>query len=68
MQKENKVIFFPLKYFPTFLQYERLKNLQSEFHFFHINVEYQANGNKYEIMLRKQKMINKLRESFKIVR
>jgi hypothetical protein len=68
MQKTAQVMFFPLKWFPPYQEIERLKELQEHITLAHAEIAYHARYDKYEIMLRKQQLANKMRESFHIVK
>jgi len=67
MQQTAQVMFFPIKYFPTFLEMEHLRQLQDEIYYCHRKIEHDSQGNRYQIVLRKQLLANRLRESFYIV-
>ena len=68
MQEEKgRIIFFPTKHFPPYLELSRLEDLQTEFEFAQVQIAFEENYDKYNIMLRKQMLANRLRETLHIV-
>lgn len=67
MEQTAQVIFFPVKWFPPFLEIERLDQIQKEMNFTRWRIENECKGDKYKEMLRKQRLANKLKDKVHLV-
>tara|TARA_R110000868_G_C10972548_1_gene770436 strand:- start:26205 stop:26411 length:207 start_codon:yes stop_codon:yes gene_type:complete len=63
-----QVLFINTLYQPTEYELRILNNMQVEIFFCHAQIEYEENGDQYNIMLRKQMLADKMRESIHIVK
>ena len=66
MSKKSIVVFFPMKFFPSYTVLEELKLLQFEFRKFHQDIERDCKDG-YELAVRKQQMVNLVRSKIKVI-
>ena len=66
--KKGRIIFFPLKHFPSYLTLEELAHMRDKFEILMQQIDYEEQHNHYQRQLRKQIFHNKMREQFKIIK
>jgi len=64
--EKNKIIYFSTKFFPPYLEVERLHELQIKIKQTHQAIEHVEN-NAYDLMVRKQGLANRLRSFMRVV-
>ena len=66
-KKEGRLVYYPMKFFPSFWEIERLEILQDELRYTNAQIELQERNNKYNLLIRKQHLANMLRSKWEVI-